>query len=169
DGEPVPGTNILAVVATIDAIADQRAQLPGYRSAQLDGEIGNAETGVHNIRRDDRPCGTRSDTTAAGAAVILPGTVGFQLEVEEHHADKKPGTLLPGDQIRVLSHPADRRLRAPHFFHDRPGVHIVKPARTRLFPLDEVIKPLQALLHQKVIIVPPSVTADPSAQAIRRR
>src|SRR5207247_9706405 len=98
DGEPVPGTNILAVVATIDAIADQRAQLPGYRSAQLDGEIGNAETGVHNIRRDDRPCRTRSDTKAAGAAVIIPGTVGFQLEAEEHYADTDLGTLPAGYQ-----------------------------------------------------------------------
>src|SRR6185295_18738007 len=38
----VPGTRELAVVAAVDAVADQRAKLDRDRALQLDGEVRNA-------------------------------------------------------------------------------------------------------------------------------
>jgi hypothetical protein len=48
-GEPVPGTHVLAVVAPEDPVADQGSQRTGNRAAELNCEIGNASTCIHDI------------------------------------------------------------------------------------------------------------------------
>ena len=50
----VPGTNELAIVAAIDAVADGGAQCFRYKTREFDGEIGNAAAGVDFVRRDNR-------------------------------------------------------------------------------------------------------------------
>ena len=52
-GELVPGADELAVVAAIDAVAHQRAQLLGNGTRVLDGQVRDAAPCVQPVRRDD--------------------------------------------------------------------------------------------------------------------
>src|SRR6185369_17880867 len=52
-GELVPGADGEAVVAAIDAIAHERAQLARDRPLMLDGEIGDATPGVELVGRGE--------------------------------------------------------------------------------------------------------------------
>ena len=74
-GKTVPWTHQLAVIATIDAVADQRAQLHGDSAAQFDGEVGDTQTGIERVRCNNRLCRAAVDTAATAAAVIVSGGV----------------------------------------------------------------------------------------------
>ena len=45
-GKTVPGANQLAVIATIDAVAQQRSEFLGDTAFELDGQVGNTTPGV---------------------------------------------------------------------------------------------------------------------------
>lgn len=49
----VPRADQLAVVAAVDAVAEQRAELLRDRAFQLDGQVGDAAPGVYGIGGDD--------------------------------------------------------------------------------------------------------------------
>ena len=73
--EAVPRAHELAVVAAIDAVADQRAQLLGDAPCELDGEVGDAAPRVELVGRDDRAGGADVDAARAGAAMSVAGGV----------------------------------------------------------------------------------------------
>src|SRR2546430_3026073 len=68
--ELVPRTNELAIVATVDTVADQRAQRLRNAALQLDGEIRDAAPRVELVRPDDRPGRTDVDPGVAADAVL---------------------------------------------------------------------------------------------------
>src|SRR5690606_14812130 len=73
--ELVPGTDELAVVATENAIADQRSQCDVDAAFVFDSEIGNATSGVQLVRCNDRLRGTDVDAAHAGTAMRACGRV----------------------------------------------------------------------------------------------
>src|SRR6185295_14183287 len=62
----VPRTHRKAVVAAVDAVADQRAQFARDRTFVLDGEIGDAAPRIEPVRRRKRR--GRADVEAGAAA-----------------------------------------------------------------------------------------------------
>ena len=54
DRIPVPRARELAIVATVDAIADQRAQVFRNAAFELDRQVRNAPPRVELVGRDDR-------------------------------------------------------------------------------------------------------------------
>jgi len=79
--EAVPRAHQLAVVATEDAVADQRPQRFRDRTAKLDREIGNTAPGIEPIRPEDRLgrglfCGANDCVVTGESTPIEPG--GFQ-------------------------------------------------------------------------------------------
>ena len=116
--ELVPRTYELAIVATINPIADQRPHIFGNAALQLDGQVRNAAARIHAIRRDDRPGRANIDapcTASAMRAVVfgrligMGQSVGRQRNIHQDLADKKqrPGIAL--QQQRVFSAPAVTR------------------------------------------------------------
>ncbi len=70
-GKLVPGAEQLAIVATVDAVADGLAKLRRNCALQLDRQVGNAATRVELVGRDDRLGRADVDTGPAAAAMRL--------------------------------------------------------------------------------------------------
>ncbi len=77
-GKFVPGADQLAIVATVDAVADQRAQVRRDRAGMLDGQVGDASPRIKPVGRDDRLRGAKVDAGLAAAAVCGRGCAGRQ-------------------------------------------------------------------------------------------
>src|SRR5260221_2157355 len=71
--EAVPRAYQLAVVAAIDAVADQRPQLLRDGALELDGEIGDAAARIELVGPGDRLRRADIDAALAGAAVLAYG------------------------------------------------------------------------------------------------
>lgn len=82
-GKAVPGTDQLAVIAPINAIADEGAQRFRYRSIVLDGQVGDATACIQLVRGKDCLGGADVQAGATGTAVIGSRWIGFQGEVAE--------------------------------------------------------------------------------------
>src|SRR3954471_17710680 len=67
--ESVPRADELAIVAAVDAVADQRAQLFRNRAFVLDREVGDAAARVELVGTDDRLRRTDVDAALAGPAM----------------------------------------------------------------------------------------------------
>ena len=74
-GETVPWADSLAVIAAIDAVADQRTQLYRNAALELDRQVGDAAARIELERRDDRRGRTDINAGIATAAVFLSGVV----------------------------------------------------------------------------------------------
>src|ERR1700735_5733283 len=59
--ELVPGTDQLAVIATVDAIADRAAKFFGNTAGQLNRQIGDAAPRIETIGRDEGAGGAGGD------------------------------------------------------------------------------------------------------------
>src|SRR5262249_62324613 len=70
-GEFVPWADREAIVAPVDAVADQRAQRMRDRPFVLDREIRNAAPGIEPIGRRESVGRAHVEAGATGAAVIL--------------------------------------------------------------------------------------------------
>ena len=70
-GKPVPGTDELAIVTTIDAIADHGTKLFRDRSLQFNCQVGNAASCIHFIGTNDCLCWTNINTGRASSAVVF--------------------------------------------------------------------------------------------------
>src|ERR1700719_4289802 len=66
--ELIPRADQLAIIATVDAIADGGAKLGRNRAGQLDGEVGNTAPGVETIRGDDGAGGAGRQAGGGGSA-----------------------------------------------------------------------------------------------------
>src|SRR5580698_5598451 len=80
--EFIPRADQLAVIATIDAIADRAAKFCRDTAVELDREVGNGAARIEAVGRDDGAGGTRRNTGAAGAAVRGAGFVRRQFEID---------------------------------------------------------------------------------------
>src|SRR5213075_953260 len=67
----VPRADDLAIVAAVDAVADEWAQLFRNRALVLDGEVGDATARIERVGAGDCLCRTDVDAAAAGAAVLV--------------------------------------------------------------------------------------------------
>ena len=86
----VPRATELAVVAAIDAIADQWPQFGRDGSRQLDGQLGNAQAGIDLIGRDDGGGRAGVEAAPAGSAVLADRRVRRQGQVGVDFAEKVP-------------------------------------------------------------------------------
>ncbi len=71
-GEAIPRAGVEAIVAAIDAVADERTELERDRAFELDREIGNAATRIEPMRLGDRAGRAGRDAARATAAARLP-------------------------------------------------------------------------------------------------
>src|ERR1700679_2348349 len=152
-GELVPGTDELAIIAAVNAIADGGTKFHRDAPRKLDGEVGNAAPRIEAIGRDDGPGGAGRHAGAAGAAVRGAGFIDRQLKVEINFAEEKirPGVAV--DQVRVLADPAQAGIARQVLFQHRRAVgKNAVPERTDfgLNALAERLKPRA----QHLVIIP---------------
>src|SRR5580658_6261476 len=91
----VPGAHILADVAADNSIAHWSAKLVGNRSAEFDGEIGDAAARVEHIRRGERLRGAGIETARTSAAEIggrrfARRERGFEGQRGDNDSEKQP-------------------------------------------------------------------------------
>ena len=167
-GKAVPGAGQLAVVAAVDAVADERAQ--GFRDAAVvfDGEIGDAAAGVEPVGRHDGPGGAGRETGAAAAAVVDPRRVWGQDELRVDDPEKKPGAGLPVDQVGVLADPAESRALRERLLQYRGRVDedpVAEGADGRGDALGQLLQPAA----QDLVIVPPQgIARDEGVGRVRQ-
>ena len=107
----VPWTYRGAVVTPVDAVADEWTEFFRNRTFEFDGEIRNAAACVQMVRGRDGCRRADVDASAAAAAAVFRGFVGFQFEGGEGDAEKKEGAELARDEHCTLSMPSDSRER----------------------------------------------------------
>src|SRR5690554_3008252 len=86
--------HLLADVAPVDPVPDQRPQLVRYRSLELDRQVGDATPGVHDrsaggIVPEEGAGGTRGDAARARAAEVnREWLVVVELHIDQDGAEK---------------------------------------------------------------------------------
>src|SRR4051812_36043888 len=165
--ETVPRTDELAIVATVDAVADQRPQLLGNRALVLDGEIRDAAPCIELVRRNDGLRWTDVDAAVAGAAVLICRYVGRQRQVGVHLAEEEPRSGAVQKQ-RVLAAPADARAGSELDLHHRRriGEHAVAEGADLI--LDAGTELLQPIAQHLVVIAAARIARDVRPFAHRR-
>src|ERR1700733_8792944 len=160
----VPRTYRQTIVATIDAIADRRAQLTRNGALMLDREIGDAAPGIETIRRGEG--GRRADIEAGAAiaAMILLRHVLRQFKRRENGAEEEPRAELARHQIGMLALPADARRGGKRLFHHGRGIeeHLDVAAGFLDQPAPETLQPR---LDHVVIIVTARVNGNATVRA----
>jgi tRNA threonylcarbamoyladenosine biosynthesis protein TsaE len=156
-GEFVPGADELAVVAAVNAVADQRAQFERNRPGVLDRQVGNAAPRVEPVRRDDGLRGAHGYAGGATAAVRRDGLAGGQSQVHVDFAQKKHRARFAVEQQRVLAAPALSAACSQLSFKHRG--RIGEDAVAELFDLrgDFFTQRLQAAAHDLVVVTPPCI------------
>ena len=105
-GVAVPGAHQLAIVAAVDAIAHQRAQVQRDGARVLYGQVRDAAPGVKPVRRHDGLSRANVDAGAATAAMGRHGLAGRQCQVHINLAQEKHGAGLAVEQQGVFAAPA---------------------------------------------------------------
>ena len=90
-GEAVPGAGREAIVAAVDAVADEGAEILGNLAFVLNGEIGNAAAGVEFLRGDDSIGGTGIDAGGAGSAAWCGRPVWWECQGGDDLRKEEPG------------------------------------------------------------------------------
>jgi hypothetical protein len=165
--ELVPGADRQAIVAAIDAVANQGAHLARDRPLQFDGQIGNAAPGVELIRCREGRCGADVETAPAGTAMVALGLVGRQLQRGENSAEEEPRAHTARHQVGVLALPAQPGRLSQRLLHDRGGIDEDLDLAALL--LDQPApQPLQPLLDHVVIVAALGVDADRGPVRLRQ-
>jgi hypothetical protein len=103
--ELVPWAGREAVVAAVDAIAEQRAQRLVDRSLVLDRQIGDAPARVDPVRRREGVGRAGVEAGAALAAMVGFGIVIRQLGRQQQLAEEQPGAVVARHEVGVLALP----------------------------------------------------------------
>src|SRR6267378_7663434 len=106
----VPGTHVLADVATENMPAHLRAQGFGDVTALLDGQIRNAQTRIEFAGCDKRVRGAGVDTARTASATVGGGQIGFQFQRTQDHSQEKPRAEFLINDASVLRDPSDARI-----------------------------------------------------------
>ena len=118
-GETVPRADLLAGVATVEAVTESGSLFGGDFSAVLDGEIGEAFSGVQMAWTFQCSCRAGFQATAATAAtVLLWCVVMIRLEGSDDFSQEKERTFSGNNQVRVLPDPAQSGFPGPIAFED---------------------------------------------------
>src|SRR5262249_2045363 len=106
----VPGTDVLADVATEYPFTQLRSLRLAEGTTVLDRQIRNARARVEIARAHEGLRRTGVQTAPAGAgAVRVERKIGLEVGVGQHHADEREGTDLGVDEHHVLADPAESR------------------------------------------------------------
>src|ERR1700730_1153227 len=149
--EFVPRTDGEAVVATVNTIADRRAQLDRNHPLVLDRQIRNAAPGIELVGSGERRGRTRIQAAVARAAMVRFSWIGIELEAQIDLAEKEPGAELPGNQVGVLALPAQPGALGERLLHNWSGVD-KKLQRSGPMLLDPMRERLKAALQGVMII-----------------
>ncbi len=79
----VPRADQLAVVAAVDAVAEQRPEFLRDRAFQLDGQVGDAAPGVDGIGGDDGAGRAGGDAGDAAAALLFLRLIHRQRQIDQ--------------------------------------------------------------------------------------
>src|SRR6185437_3721421 len=103
----IPGTDVLADVASEGPVAERLGLLVGDRAFVLDRPVADASSGVELIRPVEGIGRAGFEASGAGPAVVrlVWGIVG-QFEIDQHRAKDREATGLAIDQAGVLADPA---------------------------------------------------------------
>ena len=160
-GKFVPRANQLAVVAAIDAVADQGAQFQRDRTWVFNGEVRNATARIEPVGRNNGLGWADVDAGRTAAAMRVHGTAGRQHQVEVDLAQEKQGAGFAVQHQRVFAAPpqatAHGQLGLEH--RGRVGKHAV--AQASHCALDTQAQGLQPLAQHFVVV--------PSARVERHR
>ena len=173
-GELVPRTGRKAVVAAVNAVAEQPPQLFVHRPRVFDCQIGNAAPRIEPVGRREGRRGAGVEAGPARAAMVALGGIDRQFQRGEDRPKKEPRSQLAADQIGVLALPAQPRRLSQRFLHHRRGVDEDLNLR-RLGPclaasgIDQPApEPLELLLHHVVVIAVLCVDRDRRAVLLRQ-
>src|SRR4051812_43516831 len=157
--ESVPWAHELAIVAAVDAIADQRAQLFRNRALVLDREVGDAAARIELVGTDDRLGRTDVDAAVAGAAMLFGRGIDGQRQIGVDLAKEKPGAGAL-ERERVLAAPGDAGAYGELDLHHRRrvGKHAIAENAELLF--DAVAKALQPRAQHLVIVASTRIACD---------
>src|SRR5882724_9029380 len=155
----VPRADELAIVAAVDAVADQRAQLFGDRALVLDREVGDAAARVELVGADDGLRRADVDAAAAGAAMLLDRRIDGQRQVAVDLAEEEPGTRAV-ERERVLAAPGDAGAYRELDLHHRRRVGEDAVAKSPDLLLDALAKALQARAQHLVIVAATRIARD---------
>lgn len=122
-GETVPGADLLAGVAAVEAVTEAGGLFDGDFSAVLDGEIGEAFAGVQMAGAFQCSCRAGIQATGTTAAtVLLRCVVMIRFEGGDNFSQEEERTFTGNNQVRVLPDPAQSGFPSPIAFEDRSGV-----------------------------------------------
>src|SRR5262245_2475399 len=159
-GEAVPGADELAVVAAVDAVADERPQLLWNRALVVDGEVRDTAASVELVGSADRLRGAHVDAALARPTSILLSRIDGKRQVAVNLAEEEPRARLAVEKQGVLAAPADSgscgKLDLEH--GRRVGEHAV--AERADFGLDALAELLQARTQHLVIVAAAGVARD---------
>ena len=164
--ELVPGARQLAVVATEDAVADQRAQFFVDAARVLDGQVADAAPGVHAVGRDDRAGRADVDAARAGPAMRAGGRVDRQRQVDEQFAEEEPAAAIAIDQAAVLADPAEPGVARECAFQHRRGIDEHAMAERPDGRRHRIREALQAVSHELVVIATQRIAGHVGAFAV---
>src|ERR1039458_9475086 len=130
--EPVPWTNLEAIVAAKDAVANRRAQFNRDGPLQLNGQVRDAPPRIELERGGDGRRRARGDAACAGAAAVLLRRIRLKVQRSDDFGQKEPVAQLATDEIGVLADEPQPGALRQIAFEQRPGVHIPQRARALL-------------------------------------
>ena len=162
----VPRACELAIVATVDAVADERTQGFRYGTLQLYGQIRDTAPGIDPVGRHDRPRRTGIDAGTAGAAMVCDGRIERKRKIGEYLPQEEVRTCGAVDQQGMLSTPARACTTRQFDLQDRRGID-EDPIGMRHFRRDPVCEFLQATTHRLVIIAPQRISRNVSLAPVR--
>ncbi len=123
-GETVPWADGSAVIAAIDTVPDERAEVFGYTPFEFDGEVGDAASGVEVVRRGDGSSGACIDATCAGPTAVFRRGIRLDAEGRDDGGQEEKGTEILGNQHGAFALPTEARAGSEVAFEDGASVDV---------------------------------------------
>ncbi len=163
--ESVPGTDLEAIVAAINAIPEQWTQVQRDGALEFDREVGDATAGIELEGRRDGGRRARTDTAAAGAAAVSFRRVGGELEGGQNLPEKNPVPELAVDEVGMFADETQARAFSQVAFEQRAGIDVPeRPGALSSQPIHEFSELFQPLAENVMIIVIAGVAGDDPAR-----
>jgi hypothetical protein len=156
-GKLVPGADQLAVVAAVDAVGHQRAQLQRNRPRVFDRQIRNAAPRVQPPRRDDGLRGADADAGTAAAAVLGHRLGRRQRQVHIDFAQKKHRARIAAQHQCVFAAPALAAARGQLGLEHRRRIGERAKAHRPDVCGDAFAQFLQPRAQHLVVVAPPGI------------
>lgn len=158
--EPVPRANELAVVAAVNAVADQGAKLWRNRPGMFNRQVRDAAPRVKPVGRNDGLGRAHGDAGAATAAMPRHRRARRQGHIDINFTEKKHRPRFPVEQQRVLAAPALPTAGGQLGFEHRGRVGEGAVTKLRHMPGNFLAEFLQARAHQLVIVAATRIKRD---------